>query len=140
MNFTELRMLGNTKLFQRTIGMHSGEQRYSFTSSPLFYTEVRNQIRDPAAVTPEEEYRVLHGCAPEPAWKLRKNNLLLLPETETEFPTPTELTWLKRLGAIFMSNEVCVGLSFFLLVILRRCNSDHITSNCRLILDAIQRN
>jgi len=80
-------MVGNTKLSLCTLRKHIWEERYSFTSPPLFYMEVSNQLRDPAAVTPEEEHRVLHGCAPERAWKLRKNNLLLLPEIETEFPT-----------------------------------------------------
>jgi hypothetical protein len=43
--------------------------------------EVSKQIRDPAAVTPEEEHRVLHGWAPEPAWKLRKIVSNMLPST-----------------------------------------------------------
>ena len=60
-------MMGNTKLSLYTLQKHIGEERYSFTSSPPFYMEVRNRLRDPAAVTPEEEHRVLHGCAPEPA-------------------------------------------------------------------------
>lgn len=83
------------------------------------------------------------SCAPEPAWKLRKKKILASTGNRNRISDavhkPTELTWLKRFGAIFMSNEICLAISFFLLVILRRCNSVHTASNGGLILDVIQR-